>query len=352
MTQRVGIVGTGLLTAVGVGVEANVAAIERHANWPGNPLPDAPEDARVREVAMFHSQAGLGALSPESRLCESLRIVCKEALRDAPTDGIDHFLIGTTFHDLAGLDASALPLRSPTVISAASGSGGVVLGIGFQMIRSGIAQKVLVAAVDVVTPHVLAGLDQIRAISSGGSKPFHKDRDGMGLSEGAAAVLLCKTGDTSVAVVGHGESNAGQLSGRPSVTALETAMQRALRSCGSSASAIDHINLHAPGTRAGDSAEVDAIDRVFGRSMVIVSSYKSTLGHCQGAAGLVEATVLTSAMGQDKHLATPMYLASQSEWPDLRTTSEHLPPSGPQMAMSVSCGLGNVNVATVLAVMP
>jgi 3-oxoacyl-(acyl-carrier-protein) synthase len=59
---------------------------------------------------------------------------------------------------------------------------------------------------------------------------------------------------------------------------------------------IDHIEAHGTGTRANDAMEIAAIRSVFAEhaSRVSISSVKSMIGHCLGAAGSIElvATIL------------------------------------------------------------
>ena len=68
-------------------------------------------------------------------------------------------------------------------------------------------------------------------------------------------------------------------------------MANALGAAGIPPGAVDYINAHGTGTPINDKVETVAIKRLFGeRSRSLpVSSVKSALGHCLGAAGAVEA---------------------------------------------------------------
>jgi 3-oxoacyl-[acyl-carrier-protein] synthase II len=77
----------------------------------------------------------------------------------------------------------------------------------------------------------------------------------------------------------------------------ERSMSNALAAAGITPEKVDYINAHGTGTLVNDKVETLAIKRLFGeRSHSLpISSVKSGLGHCLGAAGAVEAiaTILT-----------------------------------------------------------
>jgi 3-oxoacyl-(acyl-carrier-protein) synthase len=75
-------------------------------------------------------------------------------------------------------------------------------------------------------------------------------------------------------------------------------MRIALRAAGLDASAIDYISAHGTGTPANDISEATAMASVFGADLerVPVSSIKSMLGHCMGAANAIEAAMCALAI--------------------------------------------------------
>ncbi len=50
---------------------------------------------------------------------------------------------------------------------------------------------------------------------------------------------------------------------------------------------IDHINVHATSTEAGDDIEARSIQTLFGQNKPTISAIKSSIGHTFGAAGAV-----------------------------------------------------------------
>ena len=75
-------------------------------------------------------------------------------------------------------------------------------------------------------------------------------------------------------------------------------MRRALEEGDVAPDQIDYINAHGTGTPLNDAIETRAIKAVFGaRAYAIpVSSTKSMVGHCLGAAGALEAAACLLAM--------------------------------------------------------
>lgn len=77
----------------------------------------------------------------------------------------------------------------------------------------------------------------------------------------------------------------------PEGRGVSCAMHAALRNAGMGIQEIDYINAHGTGTPANDLAETMAIKNAFGARAydIPVSSTKSMIGHCLGAAGALEA---------------------------------------------------------------
>jgi 3-oxoacyl-[acyl-carrier-protein] synthase II len=68
-----------------------------------------------------------------------------------------------------------------------------------------------------------------------------------------------------------------------------SAMRDAIARSGISSDKVDFVNAHGTGTRANDVAETKVMRDVFGDRNVPISSVKSMLGHCMGAASAIEA---------------------------------------------------------------
>jgi 3-oxoacyl-[acyl-carrier-protein] synthase II len=75
----------------------------------------------------------------------------------------------------------------------------------------------------------------------------------------------------------------------PEAAGSIVAMRAAIERSGVSPDAVDFINAHGTGTKHNDVAESKVVRDVFGDRRVPISSMKSMLGHCMGAASALEA---------------------------------------------------------------
>jgi 3-oxoacyl-[acyl-carrier-protein] synthase II len=142
------------------------------------------------------------------------------------------------------------------------------------------------------------------------SRPFDRDRTGMVLGEGAAAIILedlgraTARGATLFAEVlgGASSSVAGPDRLAHPEQALRNAMEMTLHRAGLAPEAVGFVNAHGLSTRSGDVAEAWAINRVFGgrSSPIPVVAPKSHFGNLGAGSGLIEliAGVLALAHGR------------------------------------------------------
>jgi 3-oxoacyl-(acyl-carrier-protein) synthase len=66
-------------------------------------------------------------------------------------------------------------------------------------------------------------------------------------------------------------------------------MRQAIVRSGIGADDVDFVNAHGTGTKANDAAEAKVMRDIFGDRRVPISSMKSLIGHCMGAASAIEA---------------------------------------------------------------
>jgi 3-oxoacyl-(acyl-carrier-protein) synthase len=155
-----------------------------------------------------------------------------------------------------------------------------------------------------------SGFNALRLLDDTRCRPFDLNRKGLSLGEGAA-ILILEEGERARA---RGAHSYGELIGyaingdayhmtspEPDGEGAYLVMKRALELHSIEPSSIDYINAHGTGTFINDSAETKAIKKAFGKEAytIPVSSIKSMIGHCLGAAGAIEAlaTVLSITHG-------------------------------------------------------
>ncbi|MCP4679763.1 MAG: hypothetical protein GY854_30590 [Deltaproteobacteria bacterium] len=203
----------------------------------------------------------------------------------------------------AGASGPALTIST----ACAAGTGAIVQGV--DLIRAGLADVALVGGSDAFAPSTLAGFDALKATCKGMCAPFSLNI-GLNLGEGAAFFVIegldhaeKRGAKIAAELLGCGLSNDAYHPTAPDPTSKGqvTAMERALEDAGAVPDNIDYINAHGTGTRANDPAESRAIGRLLGdrAGQVPVSSTKSMIGHCLGAAGALEAsaTILAARNG-------------------------------------------------------
>lgn len=215
-----------------------------------------------------------------------------------------------------------------------------------------------------ISPLALGGFCSMKALSTRNddptraSRPFDKERDGFVLAEGAGILVLeeyehakARGAKIYCEMLGYGQSADAYnlVAPDPESFGVELALQRALKRSGITAGDVDYINAHGTSTPAGDVAESQAIERVFGAdSRVAVSSTKSMHGHALGAAGGIEgvATALTIERG----LIPPTI---NYEVPDPDCTLDYVPnvarKAAVNVALSNSFGFGGHNSVLVFS---
>lgn len=236
-------------------------------------------------------------------------------------------------------------------VGNASAAGATALGVGADLLRDGIAKRVVVCGADTITETAFQGLASLRTLSPRGCRPFSSRRSGIRISECAAALVL-EPGPASGAYAtlrGWGSSNEASQAARPDVEGVANAVRRALHAAGIESGEIGYVNAHAAGTRHGDVAELAALQDVLGDHLarVPVVSTKAALGHCQGAAGAVEAMVTVLTLARGEVLSTLELDDRDPQWDHLDFGDRGAAP--PTVGMSISCGLGGTNVAVVFA---
>jgi 3-oxoacyl-[acyl-carrier-protein] synthase II len=157
------------------------------------------------------------------------------------------------------------------------------------------------------------------------ARPFDRDRRGMVVAEGAAALILedLQTAQARGAqilgeVIGYGASCVMDGRGRANrEQALVNVMEQALGMAQLQPAELGHLHAHGVGTRNGDVAEARAIQRVFGdpsQSPPVVAA-KSYFGNLGAASGMVELIGSLRALESGHLFATLNYDTPDPECP-------------------------------------
>jgi len=253
------------------------------------------------------------------------------------------------------------PLSTTCTACAAASD---AIGYAARLIRDGAADVMFAGGSEApISPVGVSGFAAARALSTdndnpkGASKPFDVKRDGFVIGEGAGVLLLeerdhaeSRGAHIYAELAGSGMSSDAFHMTLPdeSGESQARAILMALEEAGLDPSEVDYVNAHGTSTGPGDIAETRAIKQALGDHAyeVAISSNKSMIGHCLGAAGAIEAvaTVLTIV----NHYMPPTINLHD---PDPECDLDYVPLQARlgevDVAASNSFGFGGHNVALV-----
>ena len=328
MTRRVVITGTGLITALGTGVEKNwqsllqgksgIARISRFdtlklkTNFAGEVKDFVVEDfidkkeARrmdpfcqfalaAGDMAMKHSGMHVGTDQPGGYIPERVGCIVgsgigglqsfEESFVRGQTRGFERlsafFILQMISNMAPGRISMKYNLRGPNwgPVSACSTSAHAI-GEAFKSIRWGETDAMVAGGSEAaITPVGIGGFEVMHALSAyagdptQASRPFDRDRDGFVMGEGAGIVVLeelelaKKRGAQILAeVVGYGANSDAyhETQPAPEGEGAVRCMKLALDSAGLNPEDIGYINAHGTSTHFNDINESKAIKKVFG----------------------------------------------------------------------------------------
>ena len=191
-------------------------------------------------------------------------------------------------------------------ISTACSSANHAIGQAFRMVRSAEVELAIAGGSEApLSMGFLKAWEAMRIVSPDTCRPFSRDRRGLILGEGAAALVLepleraqARGAAILGEIAGFGMSSDAHHITQPSAQGAARAIRAALADAHLPPEAIGYVNAHGTGTQANDATETEAIRIVFGAhaSRLLVSSTKSMHGHALGAAGALEAAATLGAL--------------------------------------------------------
>ncbi|MBL4585312.1 MAG: beta-ketoacyl-ACP synthase II [Pseudomonadales bacterium] len=240
----------------------------------------------------------------------------RDIYRDKGPKRISPFFIpGSIVNMIAGNLSIMYGYRGPNIsIATACTTGTHNIGMAARMISYGDADVMIAGGAEMATSELgVAGFGAARALSTrnddpqAASRPWDRDRDGFVLGDGAGAMVLeeyafakARGANILAELTGFGMSaDAFHMTSPPeNGRGAAAAMKAAMADAGINADQMDYINAHGTSTPAGDIAESQAAESVFGdhAKKLVMSSTKSSIGHLLGAAGAVEAIFCVKAL--------------------------------------------------------
>jgi len=249
-------------------------------------------------------------------------------------------------------------------VSAACASGTLAIGQAAELVATGRQTRVICGGAQEINWQSVASFDAIGAFSTQSdaparaSKPFDAGRDGL-VPGGGAAALVLEGLDTALArgarvlgeVLGFGFASDGDNLAAPSGAGLARAAGQAMRQADVSPPDVDYICAHATSTPRGDTVEAGVLLDIFGAGGPPVSSLKSMTGHELWMAGASQA-VSCAIMAREHFLAPNINFTKPDELSGrldiIRETRER----APRRVLCNAAGFGGVNAALVLGFDP
>jgi 3-oxoacyl-[acyl-carrier-protein] synthase II len=243
-------------------------------------------------------------------------------------------------------------------VVAACSSSTIAIGQALSAIRQGRVDVAVAGGTDALARLTFSGFNALRLMDPEPCRPFDRGRNGMSIGEGAGVLILEELDHARR----RGAHIYGEIAGyslaceafhptapEPDGQTVAAMIGQALKDARCPIDAVDHLNAHGTATPQNDRAEARGVRAVFGEDCrrVLVTSVKSMVGHCLGAAGAVEAAV--TALSVDRGVVPPTVHFSEPD-PDCdvevvaNTAREHRI----RCAVSTSLAFGGNDAALVI----
>lgn len=398
--SRVFITGVGVVSSIGIGKEAYYRALLDGTSGISRVESFDPKELGrefAGEVKGFHARDFLTAAeSRRAGRCSAMTLgAARLAIEDAGLGGDalkggrTSVVLGTTMGEavlLAELDY-ALTTKGPSAIRramipkygstllpihvaraigaqgmvltlpAACAAGNYAIGFAADLIRAGRADVVVTGASELLQELQFSGFVRLAAMAQSRCQPFDLNRQGLILGEGAALIIveseahaLKRGAKLQAEVGGYGMSCDGYHITRPHPDAEGSvrAMREAITKSGVTAADIDFVNAHGTGTKANDTAESKVMREVFGERRVPISSIKSMLGHCMGAASALEAAACVMTIERGYYPPTIGYETPDPEC-DVELVANVSRAGKADIVLNNSLAFGGYNAVTLFA---
>jgi 3-oxoacyl-[acyl-carrier-protein] synthase II len=224
------------------------------------------------------------------------------------TDGIDRARPSKAWNHFSNTPVDVIAYRhgfegQRACIVAACSSSTIAIGQAVDAIRHGRLDAVVAGGTDALARLTYSGFNALRLMDPSPCRPFDRSRSGMNIGEGAGMLIL----EEMDRARRRGAHIYGELAGysagceafhptapEPDGRPIAAVVGAALADAQVDADRVDHVNAHGTATPQNDRAEARGFHAVFGdrAAKMPVTSLKSMIGHCLGAAGALEAAVM------------------------------------------------------------
>ena len=253
----------------------------------------------VTAQKIVHSLQGLLHLTPEMALAAEKHIKAGYITVDDTT------LLGRLNSTAGGFISNKFGFTGPCYsVSAACATSLVAIYTAIQMINNGILDAAVVGGgeenlfpahfIEFSALGALAGVSGFPCPPEAASRPFDSTRDGFVLGEGGGMIVIERE---SVAkkrgarvysyISGVGASNNDQGMVESVAETQKIAIRAGFEHAGYGPEMVDLVECHATATVQGDLEEIRALKSFYANGRrIMLSSFKSQIGHCLGASGM------------------------------------------------------------------
>lgn len=393
MSTRLWVTGLGLVTPLGIGVEATWGRLVRGdrairpitlfdvggqrvgvaAEVDGVEVPApgwsrtssmaataAEEAIRAAGIDVARARVGLVVGGTTGGMFETEQLLAR--LHAEPECG--EVLVAMLSHPLTStgdrLDERLGPFARVRTLSSACSSGANALVVAAGWLLAGDVDAVVAGGSDGLCRLTLSGFNALGALDPEPCRPFDRRRRGTSLGEGAGFLVLERAESARARGVVPVAELAGWALGSeahhitnpaPDGVVVASLIQRAVARAGLLPRDIDYVNAHGTGTPLNEPMEALALAGALGAELarIPVSSSKAQLGHSLGAAGAIEAAITALVVSRRTLVPT----AGLDE-PDPALGLLHVPHVGRPVsrvraALSNAFGFGGMDTVLVFA---
>lgn len=223
----------------------------------------------------------------------------------------------TTLGNISSWVSHDLQTNGPEISHSITCSTGLhALLNGIAWLQSGMANQFLVGASEAsLTPFTLSQMTALKVYSNDETTlanrclDFEKTSNTLVLGEAAACLSLSLSSEKAIAkITGIGFATE-ILSSSTSISTEAECFQKSMKMAIGSYTVddIDAIVMHAPGTIQGDKTEFEAIKKVFGNQLPLLTSNKWKVGHTFATSGLLSVELAILMLQNQYFIETPFY---------------------------------------------
>lgn len=311
------------------------------------------EEISNPDTGMYTASAG----STSTLYNNMLKLDKSGVMRGSPM-GVVSSVVGTLSFNLV----SCFKIKGASCgFASACASSSHAMGFAYDEIANGRQKRMFVVGGEDGDYRTILPFAGMRALSLSAdpkkaSRPYDKNRDGF-VGTGGAVVAVLEDEETAKArgakiyarFSGWGQASDGYNVAipHPQGDGLALAISNALKSTNSSTDEIGYINTHGTSTPIGDTAELNAIAKIFGKNpKTPLSSTKSLTGHGLSLAGVMESAFCALCLSEG-FMPASANIEELDEAAKPFNILREVKFENPNKVMSLSSGFGGANTALI-----